>query len=544
MPEAPIALGFRGTAPVAPAQLTALRLAELQGLRRFGSAFLLGALAAAALPPVDLTPVLVISFTGLVWLFDGVQRPREAFGLGWSFGFGFFVAGLYWIAAALFVDIFRFWWLLPFATLGVPAGLAIFTGAAVLAAHLLCRRLRWHGVARVLALAVAWAAAEWLRGHVLTGFPWNLVGYAWSGAFPGSLAMLQLTSVVGIYGLSLLTVTLAMLPATLGDLGGRRQLPLAAAALALLACLAFGWTRLDAGTPADVPGVTLRIVQPSVEQTFKNDPAERLATFRRHLALSGGPTESKTPITTLIWPEASAPPFLDRDTAARDAIAAAIPPGGLALIGSDRTEPPPTRPEHVWNSMVALDHEGKIDASYDKAHLVPFGEYVPLRGVLPMDKITPGTLDFSAGSGPRTLHLPGLPPVSPLICYEVIFPGAVSDPADRPRWLLNLTNDAWYGFTSGPFQHFNIARVRAIEEGLPLVRAANNGISGLVDPYGRVIKRLALDAVGYLDVPLPQALPATIYARTSDAVFLLALPGLLGLAWWCAPARRRSPTSS
>jgi apolipoprotein N-acyltransferase len=194
--------------------------------------------------------------------------------------------------------------------------------------------------------------------------------------------------------------------------------------------------------------------------------------------------------------------------------------------------------------MVALDHAGQIDAGYDKAHLVPFGEYVPLRGVLPMDKITPGTLDFTPGPGPRTLHLPGLPPLSPLICYEVIFPGAVTDPADRPQWLLNLTNDAWYGFTSGPFQHFNIARVRAIEEGMPLVRAANNGISGLVDPYGRVIKRLALDAVGFLDVPLPQALPPTIYARTGDAVFLLALPGLLGLAWWCSRVRRRPSTSS
>ncbi len=193
---------------------------------------------------------------------------------------------------------------------------------------------------------------------------------------------------------------------------------------------------------------------------------------------------------------------------------------------------------------MALDHAGAILATYDKAHLVPFGEYVPLRGVLPMDKITPGTLDFTPGPGPRTLHLPGLPPVSPLICYEVIFPGAVVDPADRPQWLLNLTNDAWYGLTSGPFQHFNIARVRAIEEGMPLVRAANNGISGLVDPYGRVIKHLALDAVGFLDVPLPRALPITIYARIGDIVFLLALPGLLGLAWCCARLRRRPSATS
>jgi len=544
MPERAPVLGFRGTLPVAPAQLTAIRLAELQGFRRYGMAFLLGVIAAAALPPVDLTPLLLLSFTGLVWLFDGAQRPREAFGLGWSFGLGFFVAGLYWVAAALFVDIAQFWWLLPFAVLGLPALMAVYAGGALLAAHLLCRRLRWRGVARVLALAAFWAGGEWLRGHLLTGFPWNLVGYAWSGAFPGSLAMLQLTSLTGIYGLSLLTVTLAMLPATLGDLGGRRQLPMIAGVLALLAALGFGWARLGAGTTPDVPGLELRLVQPAVEQTLKNDPVERVATFRRHLALSGEASESKTPITTLIWPEAAAPPFLDRDDTARAMIAAVTPAGGLALVGSDRTEPPPARPEHVWNSLVAVDHAGRIVGSYDKAHLVPFGEYVPLRGVLPMNKITPGTLDFTPGPGPRTLHLPGLPPVSPLICYEAIFPGAVADPADPPQWLLNITNDAWYGFTSGPFQHFNIARVRAVEEGMPLVRAANNGISGLVDPYGRVLKHLPLNAVGFLDVPLPRALPATIYARTGDVVFLLALLGALGLAWCCARARHRPPTTS
>lgn len=541
MPESATSFGFRGAAPVAPAQIAALRLAELQGMRRHGAAFLLGALAMAALPPVDLTPVLAVSFTGLVWLADGVQRPREAFGLGWSFGFGFFVAGLYWIAAALFVDIGQFWWLVPFAVLGLPAALAFLTGFALLAAHLLCRRLRWRGAARVLALAVCWCAAEWLRGHILTGLPWNLVGYAWSGAFPGSLAMLQTTALVGIYGLSLLTVLVAMLPATLGDFGGRRWPPLIAAAVLLGAGLAFGWARLEAGPPADVPGVRLRIVQPSIPQSLKNDRAERNANFRRHLALSAAPAEDDKPLTAVIWPEAAAPPFLDRFDDERMPIAAVAPPGGMALVGSDRTEPPPERPTHYWNSMVAVDHEGSILGSYDKAHLVPFGEYVPLREILPINKVTPGTVDFSAGPGPKTLHLPGLPPVSPLICYEAIFPHAVSDAADRPQWLLNLTNDGWYGITSGPFQHFSIARTRAVEEGMPLVRAANNGISGLVDPYGRVVRRLGLDAIGYLDVPLPQSLAPTLYERLGDLPFLIALPLFLGLGWAVAriTGRRR-----
>jgi apolipoprotein N-acyltransferase len=389
----------------------------------------------------------------------------------------------------------------------------------------------------VLVLAVAWCAAEWLRGHVLTGLPWNLVGYAWSGAFPGSLAMLQSTSLFGIYGLSLLTVTAALVPATLGDLSGRHLPPLVAGAAALLLCFAYGWTRLDDGATAMQPGIRIRIVQPSIPQTLKNDPEERIENFRRHLALSAEPSPDGQPANVLVWPEASAPPFLDRQPEALKAIAALLPPGGLALVGSDRGDPPPGPIRHVWNSLVAIDRSGVIQGSYDKAHLVPFGEYVPLRSVLPLDKITPGTIDFSAGPGPLTLHLAGLPPFSPLICYEIIFPGAVTDAADRPQWLLSLTNDAWYGVSSEPFQHFSIARVRAIEEGMPVVRAANNGISGLIDPYGRVVRRLGLDVVGFLDVSLPRALSTTVYERWGDAIFFLALPAMLGLASICARFR-------
>jgi apolipoprotein N-acyltransferase len=283
----------------------------------------------------------------------------------------------------------------------------------------------------------------------------------------------------------------------------------------------------------------LRIVQPSIPQTLKNDRAEREANFRRHLALSAAPGESSEPLTAVIWPEAAAPPLLERFPEERLLIASVLPPGALALVGSDRTDPLPARPEHFWNSMVAIDREGRILASYDKAHLVPFGEYVPMRSILPINKITPGTVDFSAGPGPRTLHVPGLPAFSPLICYEAIFPGAAIDPADRPQWLLALTNDGWYGLSSGPFQHFSIARARAVEEGLPLVRAANNGVSGVVDPYGRVVRRLGLDAVGYLDVALPQSLPPTLYESVGDLPFLTALPLLLGLAWCVARFRMK-----
>lgn len=509
------ALELRGRAgPVAPLQHCAVWLASLSGWRRHLAAILLGALAAGALPPVDLAPVLLISFTGLVWLGDGSAGFAAAFALGWSFGFGFFLAGLYWIAAALFVDIASFWWLVPFAAMGVPAGLAIFTGAACCASYAACRWLRLGGTQRIIALAVFWVSAEWLRGHVLTGFPWNLIGYAWSGGFPHGLDVLQVASVVGIYGLSLITVLAAALPARLGDFSGHRWGPTLAALLLIAVPAVWGFYRLAKGHPSDVPGVTLRLVQPSIPESIKNDPAQQLTNFRRLFAL--GTTSDAALATAVLWPEDAAPPFLERDDSARQALAQVAPPDGYLITGTVRTDPAPQPPIHVWNSLVAIDHEGVLRASYDKFHLVPFGEYVPLRGILPMQKITPGTIDFSAGPGLRTIALPGLPPFSPLICYEAIFPSAVVDPAQRPAWLLNITNDAWYGFTSGPFQHLAIARVRAIEEGLPLVRVANNGISAVFDPYGRLLGRLDLDAIGILDEKLPEALPPTWYERFRD----------------------------
>lgn len=537
MSEAPAGVAFRAAGPLAPLQRAALWTAGLAGWRRYGLAVLLGALAAGALPPVDSVPLLVIAFSGLVWLMDGSSSRRDAALLGWSFGFGFFVAGLYWIAAALLVDVAQFWWLMPFAVLGLPAGLAIFTALAVVAAYELCRRFGLLGSGRILVLAACWGGAEWLRGHVLTGFPWNLVGYAWAGTFPGALAVLQLTAVVGIYGLSLVTVAAAALPARLGDLDRRRSWAALAAVLLIALPAAGGAWRLATASTDTVPGVVLRLVQPSIPQTLKNDPAAERNNFERLIRLSALPGADK--VTTVIWPEAAAPPLLERRPDVRGLMAEIVPRRGLLITGAERAAPVQGwPPQHIWNSVVALDGKGDIVAAFDKAHLVPFGEYVPLRGMLPMDKIAPSVGDFTAGPGPRTLKLPGLPPVSPLICYEAIFPGAVIDPAQRPAWLLNVTNDAWYGFTSGPFQHLAIARVRAVEEGLPLVRSANNGVSAVIDPYGRITKRidgqvrakLDLDSVGVMDAPLPRALGPTAYQAIRDHAFYGGTLLLLALA--------------
>lgn len=520
---------WRGAAAAGSLQRWALHVVALAGWRRYGLAALLGALAAAALPPVDLTPVLLVSFGGLTWLADGNRDGRQAFALGWSFGAGYFAAGLYWIGVALTVDWAQFWWLFPVAELAIPAGLAIFTGLALWLSDLATRHLRLSGIGRACALAVSWALLEYLRGHVLTGFPWNLVGYAWSGGFPGSTAMLQIASVVGIYGLSFLTVLAAILPARLGAPAGSRLAPAVAAAVLIAGMAGFGAWRLAAHPRSDLPGVTLRLVQPSIPQTLFNNPKALVADFHRLLGLTLAPGFDK--VSAVIWAEGMGPPLLWRDADARAALAQAAPPGGLVITGTLRSDPPPAPMTHYWNSLAAVDRNGRIVATYDKHHLVPFGEYVPFRGILPINKITPGTVDFSAGPGPRTLDLPNLPPVSPLICYEAIFPEQVVMPGTRPQWLLNITNDAWYGFTSGPFQHFAIARLRAVEQGLPLARDGNNGISAVIDPLGRVVARLGLDDVGILDAPLPRALPPTLYARFGDAGFaVLLLAGLIAAA--------------
>jgi apolipoprotein N-acyltransferase len=507
----------------------ALDIAALTGARRYGLAFLLGIAAAAAMPPIDMTPLLAVAFPGLLWLDDGSASEGASFRLSWVFGFGFFLAGLYWIAAALFVDITRFWWLVPFAAAGLPAGFAIYIGLALLATSVLTRRLRLPPASRVVAFAIAWSAAEWARGHLFTGLPWNLVGYTWSGGFPGSLAVLQSTAVFGIYGLSFITVLAASLLALLGSPRPRpmstvrRWGPAIAAGLLILVPAGGGAVRLLT-TPTVLTGTWLRLVQPSIPETLKWQPAAAKGNFQRLINLSAAPARDK--LNAILWPEAATPYLLGRDRPAREAIASIAPKGGYVITGALRTNPLPGPIENFWNSIEALNDNGDIVARYDKAHLVPFGEYAPLRSLLPIDKITPGMADLSAGPGPRTIALPGLPRFAPLVCYEAIFPGAIIDKSDRPNWILNVTNDAWYGRSSGPYQHFAIARTRAVEEGLPLIRVANNGISAVVDPMGRVLARTHLDAIGYVDSALPAALPPTPYRQAGNWMLL----GLLVIA--------------
>ncbi len=487
---------------------------------------ILGAVGALAFAPLFVVPALAVAFTGLLWLLEGAAaapRPGRARAwIGWWFGLGHFVPGLYWISLSLLTDPERFAWLVPFAVLGVPAGLALFTAAAAYAAGL----ARSDASSRAIALAAWWTIFEFARGHVLTGFPWNLAGYAWAG-LP---AMLQPAALVGAYGMSVWTVWVAGLPALWLD---GRQAPRrrAGAAIAFLVVpvlvFVFGWVRLDgAPDPGAVADVRLRIVQPRIDQKLKWREEERANNLAASVALSR--EAGWEAVTHLVWPETATAYYLANDDRARARVAEAVPPGGVLLVGSVRVERAPGQGLKAWNSLHALDERGKILATYDKHHLVPFGEYVPLRGVLPIEKITPGAVGFSSGPGLLTLRVPGLPPLSPLICYEAIFPGRVARDDDRPAFLLNVTNDAWFGESSGPHQHFAAARMRAVEEGLPLVRAANTGISAVIDGHGRVTAQLDLGARGILDAALPTALPSpTPFARWGSWPLVLIWVGAI-----------------
>ncbi len=500
-----------------PARLAAA-LAGLSGWRRHGAAALCGALASAALPPLHLLPLLIPAFTGLLWLMDGSSRRRDAALLGWSFGFGHMLAGLYWIGIAFLVDPGRHGLVMPVALLGLTAGLGLFPALAVL----LTAWAGWRGAARVALLATAWLAVEWLRAWVLTGFPWNLIGNVWSF----SPAMLQLAALTGVWGLSLVTVLAAAAPAVLVEARRGRGRRAFVAAMLLLPALVWGGGSLRlAGAPAlgteVVDGVTLRLVQPSIEQALKWKAALRRDHVERQMRLSAAPGAER--ISHVIWAETAVPYLLAQDAELRRLIARVVPEGGLLLAGAPRAGAEVGRGPRLWNSLHALDRRGEIVGTYDKVHLVPFGEYMPLRSVLGFAKLAAGSVDFSPGAGALALDLRGLPAFAPLICYEAIFPGQVVPAGTRPEWLLNVTNDAWFGTSSGPYQHFASARIRAVEEGLPLVRVANNGISAVVDAYGRIVGRLGLNEVGVLDSPLPKPVERlTLYARFGDWMALIS----------------------
>lgn len=505
-----------GAAVGASIEHAAKVFAALAGWRRYALTFCLGCTLTFTLPPLYLFPLNFLIFPILLWLLSGATTRRSAFFTGWWFGFGFFTVGLYWIGNALLVFAAKFIWMLPFVVLGLPAVLAIYIGLVTLLASIGRDHLE-----RAILFALVWACGEWVRGHFLTGLPWNLIGYSWVG----SDAMLQLAAFIGVYGISLVVILSACIPAAAAErTNGRRWLLLILAIATPAAVWLGGTKRLPAGAP-DNQGVGIRIVQSNIPQ--KEKWARQFQQRNLQQFLDQSRRDRPDWVTHIIWPETAATFFLSNAPDLRRLLATVIPADGLLLTGAPRRESDPVK---LLNSMVAINSVGEIVGQYDKFHLVPFGEYVPLAQYLPIQKITQGGTGYTPGPGPQTLRLPGLPPVGPLICYEVIFPGRVVDSADRPAWLLNLTNDAWYGRSAGPHQHLAQARVRATEEGVPMIRAAYSGISAVIDPYGRILQQIGLGIAGTIDARLPENIKeSTIFATLGNTLFVVLLFFVLAL---------------
>lgn len=480
----------------------------VQGWRADALGLCLGALSAFALPPYNALPVLALGIPGLLRQIDAAASARAAARRGWWFGFGLNLVGLYWITEAILVEAARFWWLVPLAVPALAVVMALFVAAATAAA--------WYarpGPPRILVLAGAWVVADIGRQFIGTGFPWNPLGSVWE--LPGAIGdiLIQPAAWVGIHGLTLATLLIMAAPRC----GVRACI---VAVIALAGWLGLGAYRLDQPTPVGSrEPIHVAVIQGNVPQTAKWDQAHRVSIFERYLKLSSTAVRQTLPgeRPVVIWPETSSPFLIDEDPTARLAIASAME-GSDSLIGAIRFDSA-GRPR---NTLFALSGTGAILGKYDKWHLVPFGEFAPSWMPLSL-QVVPGG-GFASGSGPEIVEVPGLPAFAPLICYEAIFSGQVTPSTGRPDWIVNITNDAWFGNSSGPRQHLAAARMRAVEEGLPLVRAANTGISAVFDGHGHEIARLEIGETGVLSAALPNALPVTIYAR-----FGLVLPGALAV---------------
>jgi apolipoprotein N-acyltransferase len=511
-------------------------LAGLKPWRRHGLGFIAGALATLGHAPFQLTLVYVVAIVALVWLLDAAskqkRRLRAAFATGLAFGFGHFLTGVYWVAFAFQVDA-ESWgaiWGVP-ATLALALGLGLFWGLGAVLAMLI-----WTSdVRRIAAFALGMFASEWLRGHVFGGFPWLLPAYVWTPGEPVS----QAASIAGAYGLSLLTLLVAATPAAIADVGAnalRRFGPMIAAALAVGMTLGWGAQRL-AHAEVDAPGAqpVVRVTDSGLSQSEKWEPRpdQEWRVLDRYLEASGSPDDSRASI--VIWPE-GAIPVLNFFALDNPSFLLAIGQGmgdRVLIAGFSRQEQRGAR-RLFFNSAAIIDGvsgEPRLSQIYDKHHLVPFGEYIPLWSIVsafniaPLQRIGAG---FESGDPPTRLVVPEAPPAIVLICYEAIFPGMTPHGDERPGWIVSITNDAWFGGGTGPFQHYAIARYRSIEEGLPMARAASGGVSAIIDAYGRAVRSTYRQG-GYAEAQLPPALAETFWARYGEFVLLGLIVIIAGL---------------
>lgn len=487
--------------------------------------FVAGAAMAFSAPPTAWWPFLFICLSTFYVLLSPLKGWR-AFLSGWLFGFGYFVVGLYWIGNALLVPGNEFKWVWPLAIVGLPIGLAIFTGLAALAATRFADFKTWRGYCIFVFCLVT---SEYLRGNILTGFPWNLFGYSWAH----HLAVVQSVSLFGVYGLTLLTTLWACVPGILYLRGATLKqcaVPGLAVVLSIGALYSWGAMRLKDHPTQNRDDLIVRVVQPNIAQEDKSNPDLFVPNLRKLMGASAAPfLPGKT--YAIIWPETAISDYALADTNVSDFIRKSLPGKETSyyiVAGTLRHEDSVGEKTTYYNSVVTYDRNLKALESYDKSHLVPFGEYIPFKDYIPLHPFVRFS-GFTPGGGIITQGTTPLPPYSGLVCYEVIFAGEVVEKSLRPEWMVNVTNDGWYADSAGPYQHLSMAVYRAVEEGIPLIRSANTGISAIIDPNGRMIRHLNYGIGGYIDAPLPAALRPTLFNKHRNSLFFTGMLLLLGL---------------
>lgn len=498
---------------------------------------ILGVLYTLCFAPYYYIGFAVLGFTGFLLVLDKAKTGKKAFYYGWLFAFAHHITGIYWVSYSMLVEPDKFAWMIPFSATALPAYLALYVGLAAYLTY----KLKFKFIDKVIFFAVAWVAAEIARGYVFTGFPWNLTGYA----LLSQLTLAQGASYIGVYGLSLVSVLVFSSPYLTIKFYKNSKLPkvykacisnLFAMPALLIFIFAMHWgANKIISNPTNFDKTKIRIVQPNIPQKEKFDLlriGDHLFKYYR-LTLQDPKTPDFVP-DLIIWPEAATPLNLSAEENFMNEVAEIIPYSAFLILGSVRQEGWIVN-QKIFNSVQFIDSEGNLlRNAYDKFHLVPFGEYVPYRNFLPgVEKIAKGIGDFNKGDGPKTMKLENSPPFSPLICYEILFSGNVvgNKSAQQPEWILNVTNDAWFGTTSGPYQHLDVVRMRAIEQGLPVVRSANTGISAVIDANGKILNFIKLNEEGILDVSLPKPIKnKTYFSENKNETVYKLLIGLFILS--------------
>ena len=524
------------------------------GWRRFLILVAAGAIAATSVPPLFFLPALFLALPVWIWALDGAERKHTllgrafgpAFWIGFAFGLGYFSAALHWLGAAFIQQGGIFLVLMPFGVVGLAAILAIFWGLGSALAHAM-----WTGGwVRIVTFTAALALAEWARGHLFSGFPFDLIGYA----LTGNDQLMQLASVTGTYGLTLIAILLATTPALIWPADQRgwalRVLPFTLAMAGLALQVGFGYWRLNNVVVTPRTDMKVRMVQPLIldhADWTQGDPEKIIATLLDLSSQKLTPADAGLEgITTLVWPESVFPFFLSSYPDALARIARALPDNTTLLTGAPREPigddgaPIPDNPG--FNSILAIDTNGEVVASYDKSHLVPFGEYLPFQSfwrLFGINQFVPGTNGWAPGDGKRLMQVPGTPGFLALVCYEAVFPGDIGDPG-AAEFILNITNDAWFDGSLGPEQHAHLARMRSVETGLPMLRAANTGVTFATDPLGRITASLVPVQPGVLDVvPSNKLAEGTLFNRLGDWPFFALMALGLGVSVLVARRPRR-----